>query len=67
MFWLFNKKKKEKKMAEFEWVKKVINSCETLEQVRCSKNLVSLWENKYNDHSLSQQLIDKIVNKILSL
>lgn len=67
MFWLFNKKRKEKKMAELEWVKKVIDSCKTLDQVMCCRKLVSLWEDKHDDHSLSQQLIDKIVNKILSL
>lgn len=67
MFWQFNKKKKEQKLAEFEWVKKVIDSCETVEQTKCSKNLVQLWEDRYNDQSLSQQLRDRVVNKILNL
>lgn len=67
MFWQLNKKKKEQKVAEFEWVKKVIDSCETVEQTKCSKKLVQLWEDRYKDQSLSQQLMDRVINKILNL
>lgn len=46
------------KYAEFEWVKKVINSCVTFEQARSAAELVTLWENKHFDPKMYDVLLD---------
>lgn len=46
------------KYAEFEWVKRVINSCVTIEQTMTAENLLELWAKKHSDQKLYERLLD---------
>lgn len=51
------------KYAEYEWVKRVINSCETMEQTMTAENLLELWAEKHSDPKLYERLLDLLNRK----
>jgi len=44
------------KEATFEWIKRIVNSCETRDHRTSAQNLMELFYKKYNDLDLYTQL-----------
>ena len=49
------------------WIEKVINSCETYQQVRRSKKLIRLYLKRLEQEGLSYYVIESIKDKFLAI
>ena len=47
-----------------KWVNKVIQSCETKEQIRSTKQLIGLFKNQMEKNKVNEQLIFTIISDL---